>query len=141
MNVKNIKTQFLSFLCLSLLWLAGCTTANAPADATANAETTQQVKSLAPARVDIRGTIIQSRYDQGQVTLEVEGFTGSPDSRYSRAYVLVQPITQIVNADGKTISLSELRQGQDVAITLRGGGRGNFVGVGIARKVWLEERY
>ncbi|GAB3528994.1 hypothetical protein GCM10027443_07550 [Pontibacter brevis] len=72
--------------------------------------------------------------------LEVEGFP-SQDSRYNRAYVLVEPITQIVGVDGKPISLSELRQGQNVAILLRNGGMGNLVGMGVARKVWLEEVY
>lgn len=79
-----------------------------------------------------------SRYDQGQVILEVEGFP-SQDSRYNRAYVLVVPTTQIIGIDGQSISLSELRQGQNVAILLRGGGRGSLVGLGVARKVWVEE--
>ncbi|MBA9075877.1 hypothetical protein [Rufibacter quisquiliarum] len=139
MEYKNIRTVFFAFWVVALGWLAGCKTANAPADANAEAATVQY-KSMAPQRVDIRGSIFQSRYDQGQVMLEVEGFGSTPDSRYNRAYVLVLPTTQIVDPEGKTISLSELRQGQDVAIVLRGGGRGNFVGVGVARKVWLEQR-
>ncbi len=78
-----------------------------------------------------------SRYNQGQVVLEVEGVT-SPESRYNRAYVLLLPVTQIVSPTGSSLSLSELRQGQNVAILLRGGGRGNLVGMGVARKVWVE---
>ena len=70
--------------------------------------------------------------------LEVEGIT-SQNSRFTRAYVLVQPSTQIVDTNGQSISLSELQQGQNVAILLRGGGRGNLEGIGIARRIWLEE--
>lgn len=135
MKDRNIRSSLFVFCCLSLWWLAGCTTATAPADATG-----VQYQSMAPARVDVRGAITMSRYDRGQVVLEVEGFGTNPNSRYNRAYVLVEPITQIIGPDGKTVSLSELRQGQDVAIVLRGGGRGTFVGVGVARKVWLEQR-
>lgn len=69
--------------------------------------------------------------------LEVEGFP-SQNSRYNRAYVLVEPVSQIVGADGQSISLSELRQGQNVAVVLRGGGKGNLVGLGVARKIWIE---
>jgi hypothetical protein len=69
--------------------------------------------------------------------LEVEG-TPSQNSRYNRAYVLVLPSTQIVDRDGTSISLSELRQGHDVAILLRSGGKGNLEGIGTARIIWLE---
>ncbi|MFD2999334.1 hypothetical protein ACFS7Z_03090 [Pontibacter toksunensis] len=124
-------------LCLlSTVWLSGCQTSSSTAG-TANTATAEK-RGLAPQRVDIRGSITRSQYDQGQVMLEVEGFP-SPDSRYNRAYVLVQPTTQIIGIDGKSISLSELRQGQNVAILLRNGGQGNFVGLGVARKVWVEE--
>ncbi|MGV3586485.1 MAG: hypothetical protein ACO1OF_05760 [Adhaeribacter sp.] len=77
------------------------------------------------------------QYSQGQVVLEVEGFP-SQDSRYNRAYVLVLPTTQIIGPEGKSISLSELQQGQNVAVLLRSGGKGNLVGMGIARKMWIE---
>jgi 3-dehydroquinate synthase class II len=87
--------------------------------------------------MDVRGSIIRSQYDQGKVMLEVEGVP-SPDTRYDRAYVLVMPTTQIVGPDGQSISLSELRMGQNVAILMRAGGQGNFVGSGIARRVWVE---
>ena len=73
--------------------------------------------------------------------LEVEGLPAQQNTRYSRGYVLVEPITQIIGLDGNFISLSELQQGQNVAILLRGGGNGNFVGVGVARKVWVEEAF
>ncbi len=69
--------------------------------------------------------------------IEVEGVS-SQDSRYNRAYVLVLPVTQIISPEGSSLSLSELRQGQNVAILLRSGGRGNLVGMGVARKVWVE---
>ncbi len=69
--------------------------------------------------------------------IEVEGIS-SQDSRYNRAYVLVLPVTQIISPEGSSLSLSELRQGQNVAILLRSGGRGNLVGMGVARKVWVE---
>ena len=136
MILRNIKQGAIAFFILSTLLLTGCQTGNAPDDAT-NATTTQR-RSLAPERVDIRGSIIRSQYDQGQVMLEVEGIP-SPSSRYNRAFVLVEPTTQIIGLDGRSISLSELRQGQNVAIFLRSGGQGNIVGLGVARKVWLEE--
>lgn len=72
--------------------------------------------------------------------LEVEGFP-SQESRYNRAYVLVLPTTQIISPEGDPVSLSELQQGQNVAILLRSGGKGNLVGMGIARKMWVEEFY
>ncbi|WP_162052152.1 hypothetical protein [Pontibacter pamirensis] len=135
MGIKKIQQSIIAFCFLTTLGLTGCQTSTAPVG-TANAPVTGN--NRAPQRVDIRGSIIMSRYDQGQVMLEVEGFP-SQSSRYNRAYVLVQPITQIVGPDGQSISLSELRQGQNVAILLRGGGQGNLVGLGVARKVWVEE--
>jgi hypothetical protein len=134
MNTIQRILTVLSFL--TFLWLTGCSTSKAPD----NGSTATENKSLAPKRVDIRGNIIMSRYDQGQVVLEVEGFP-SPDSRYTRAYVLVTPITQIIDKDGRTMSLNELHQGQNVAIQLRAGGDGTFVGIGVARKMWIEESF
>ncbi|WP_147294275.1 hypothetical protein [Pontibacter diazotrophicus] len=125
----------LAFCFLITLGITGCQTSTARVG-TANAPTANN--KMAPQRVDIRGSIIMSRYDQGQVILEVEGFP-SQYSRFDRAYVLVLPTTQIVGPDGQSISLSELRQGQNVAIQLRGGGQGNLVGLGVARQVWVEE--
>lgn len=122
---------------LSTVWTTGCQTSTAP---TGTANTTTAEKRLAPQRVDVRGSIIRSRYDQNQVVLEVEGVP-SPETRYNRAYVLVKPTTQIIDAGGRSISLSELRQGQNVAILMRGGGRGNMVGLGIARIVYVEEAF
>ena len=125
-------------LCLltSSAWLSGCQTG---AGTTGSASTaTAENRNLAPQRVDIRGSIIRRHYDQGQVMLEVDGFP-SQYSRYNRAYVLVLPTTQIIDTDGQTISLSELQQGQNVAVLLRGGGEGNLLGVGVARKLWVEE--
>lgn len=121
---------------MAALWLVGCQTGSAPAG-TADTET-EEYKSLAPQRVDIRGSIVASRYTDGQVVLEVERLSHSPDSRYERAYVLVQPTAQLISTDGRSLGISELRQGQNVAILLRGGGRGTGVGVGIARKLWIE---
>lgn len=133
---RKILQQALAAFCLfATIWMSGCQTSTNASTATA------ENRSLAPKRVDVRGSITMRRYDQGQVILEVDGFP-SPDSRYKRAYVLVEPITQIVGPDGGSISLSELQQGQNVAVLLRGGGRGNnFVGMGVARKLWVEERY
>lgn len=122
-------------IALGSLTLAGCQSSNVAG--TADATT----KSLAPQRVDIRGSITRSRYDQGQVMLEVEAFGNSPDSRYNQAYVLVLPTAQLIGPDGQTLSISELRQGQNVAIVLRGGGQGTFTGLGVARKVWVEDRF
>lgn len=128
--MKQIQHVLVALLFFSALWLTGCSS-SAPNGTTGN-------RSQAPQRVDIRGSIMSRQYDQGQVILEVEAFGQSTDSRYNRAYVLVLPTTQIVNPEGKSISLSELQQGQHVAILLRGGGQGNFVGLGIARKLWVE---
>lgn len=72
--------------------------------------------------------------------LEVDGFP-SQGSRYNRAYVLVLPTTQIIGPDGKSVGLNELQQGQRVAVLLRSGGRGNLVGLGIARKMWVAEGF
>jgi hypothetical protein len=69
--------------------------------------------------------------------LEVDS-NASTDSRYRRAYVLVMPSTQIADVEGRSISLSELQQGQNVAILLRSGSKGNIVGMGVARKIWVE---
>ncbi|MBF9254733.1 hypothetical protein I2I11_15615 [Pontibacter sp. 172403-2] len=136
MRIKNIQCSLVVFCFLANMGMTGCQTSTAPAGI-ANTETAEN-RSLAPRRVDIRGSIIMSRYNQGQVMLEVEG-SPSPDTRYDRAYVLVVPTTQIIGIDGQAISLSELRQGQNVAILLRNGGKGNFVGLGVARKVWIED--
>lgn len=137
MRINYIRQGVAAFCLLTTVCMAGCQTSTAPAG-TASTESAEN-RSLSPRRVDIRGSIIRSQYDQGQVILEVEGVPSQQFSRYNRAYVLVEPITQIVGIDGQSISLSELRQGQNVAILLRGGGNGNFVGVGVARKVWVEE--
>lgn len=137
MGMKHIKQILVASCLLTTVCLTACQTSTAPTG-TADTETSEY-KSLAPRRVDIRGSIIRSQYDQGQIILEVEGVPSQQYSRYNRAYVLVEPITQIIGINGQSISLSELRQGQNVAILLRGGGNGNFVGVGVARKVWVEE--
>ena len=129
-----MKYYTMLLLCLGITWLSACQGSQAPADAT-----TENRKSLAPERVDIRGSIIANRYSDGQVVLEVEGIPPSINSTYDRAYVLVLPTTQIVDQQGRSISYNELRQGQNVAILLRGGGRGNRVGIGVARRVWLED--
>ncbi|MFB9863072.1 hypothetical protein [Rufibacter immobilis] len=147
--MKKIKILwgYLLFSVLCSVYLLGCqATAPAGPDATANATTadstaTEAPVSLAPKRVDLRGTITRRVYDRGQVTIEVEGFTDVQQSRYSRGYVLVTPTTQIISEEGRTISLSELYEGQNVAILMRGGGRGNFVGLGVARKMWIEPRF
>ncbi|WP_018478784.1 hypothetical protein [Pontibacter roseus] len=134
MKMRKKRTRYGILAFLFAVWLTGCQTSTAPA----RTETSTR-KSLAPQRVDIRGSIIRSQYNEGQVVLEVEAFGTSPDSRYNRAYVLVLPTAQMLDTEGNPISVSELRQGQHVAILLRGGGRGNFVGMGVARKLWLEE--
>ncbi len=132
--MKKLQRILAAVYLLATVCITGCQTSSAPTGAANRAEN----RSLAPQRVDIRGSISRSQYDQGQVILEVEGFP-SQNSRYNRAIVLVLPVTQIVGPDGTSISLSELRQGQNIAILLRGGGQGNLVGMGIARKVWVEE--
>jgi hypothetical protein len=136
MVINNIQHSLAAFCFLATVWVTGCQTSSAPPGTSDTA--TADNKSLAPQRVDIRGSIIMRRYNQGQVMLEVEGFP-TQDTRYNRAYVLVVPTTQIIDADGQSVSLSELQQGQNVAILLRGGGKGNLVGLGVARKLWVEE--
>ncbi len=138
MEIKNVQRALVPLCLLLAFLLTACQKATAPAG-TANTETTDN-KRLSPERVDIRGSIIRNRYNQGQVMLEVEG-TPSQYSRFNRAYVLVLPTTQIIGTDGKSISLSELQQGQNVAVLLRSGGQGNLEGIGIARKIWVEEVY
>ena len=122
-----------------MFWLTGCKTSDSTTKTTSTA--TEERKSLAPQRVDIRGQIVVSRYNEGQVVMEIEGRAPSPDSRYDRAYVLVLPTTEIIDTEGKHISMSELTQGQNAAVLLRGRGKGDFVGMGVARKIWLEEFY
>ena len=133
MGYKNVKPGWVTLCLILAVWLSACQTSNAP---TADSATTEQ-KSLAPERVDIRGSITMRRYSQGQVMLEIEGFP-SQNTRYDRAYVLVLPTTQIIGPDGRSVGLSELQQGQKVAVLLRSGGRGNMVGMGVARKMWVE---
>ncbi|PRY10145.1 hypothetical protein CLV24_11562 [Pontibacter ummariensis] len=132
MGVKHIHQGLLAISLLASLWLAGCQGSTTPMGTAAGN------RNGVPQRVDIRGIINTSRYDQGQVVLEVEG-TPSQYSRYDRAFVLVLPTTDVVDGNGNSISLSELQRGQNVAILLRSGGEGNMVGMGVARKVWVEE--
>lgn len=139
MGKKHIQQSLVFLFFLGSLWLTGCQTSTAPAGSADTATTGN--RNLPPQRVDIRGSIVTSRYNEGQVALEVEAFGNSPDSRYNRAYVLVLPTTQIVGPDGQSMSLHELRQGQNVAIILRGGGEGDFVGLGVARKMWVGETF
>jgi hypothetical protein len=135
MKMNHIKQALLTLFILGALSLTACRTGTAPAGSGTDS------RSLSPQRVDIRGSIIATRYSDGQVILEVEALAPSADSRYNRAYVLVTPTAQMVDTDGQPISISELFQGQKVAILLRGGGQGNLVGVGVARKLWIEEGY
>ncbi|MEJ8803882.1 hypothetical protein [Pontibacter sp. H249] len=136
--MKQIE-QYLVVLCfLGILWLTGCARGTTP---TGSAGTTTENVNRAPQRVDIRGQVITSRYSDGQVILEVERLSPSPQSRYDRAYVLVLPTAQMVGANGQSISISEFQQGQTVAILLRGGGQGSRVGLGIARKIWVEDSF
>lgn len=131
MKIKHIQQSVVAILLLITLGFTSCRTTTTPA----------VNRNMAPQRVDIRGSIVSSRYSEGQVVLEVENFMPSTDSRYDRAYVLVMPTAQMFGQDGKSIVVSELSQGQNVAILLRGGGRGNRVGVGVARKLWIEDRF
>ena len=132
--MKHLR-QFLVVLFLfTAFWVTGCQTSATTAG-------TEENRSLAPQRVDIRGSIVSSRYSEGQTVLEVEAFSPSPNSLYDRAYVLVLPTAQIIGRNGEPISLSELQMGQNVAILLRAGGKGNRVGIGVARKLWVEDRY
>ncbi|MBB6610627.1 hypothetical protein H7F15_06235 [Pontibacter sp. Tf4] len=131
------KSYILTLLfLLSTAWLSGCRTST---------ETTSTTRDgfnpLAPERVDVRGIITMSRYREGQIILEVEGRGPSTYSRYDRAYVLVLPTTDIVGLDGKSVYMNELLQGVNVAIMLRGRGKGEFEGVGVATKIWIEEFY
>jgi hypothetical protein len=132
MKKEQLARILMTLFCLATIWLSACRTSTAPAGTAAERE------SLAPQRVDIRGTITMRRYDQGQLILEVEGFGPTADSRYTRAYVLVRPTAQIIGPDGGSVSLSEIQQGQRAAILLRGRGQGDAVGMGIARKMWIE---
>ena len=134
--MNNIHKLIISILLLGIMWLGSCQTGSTPAGTA-----TDENKSLAPERVDIRGSIIASRYSDGQVVLEIEGVPPAPGSRYDRAYVLVLPTVQIIDPEGDVINFNELRQGQNVAILLRGGGQGNRVGVGVARRIWVEDIY
>ncbi|WP_162426014.1 hypothetical protein [Pontibacter pudoricolor] len=136
MENRHITQRLLTILLISIVLLSGCRTSTA----TENTET-ENKRSLAPQRVDIRGQIVMLRYHEGQFVMEVEGRAPSPDSRYNRAYVLVLPTTEIIGLDGKSVNMNELTQGQNVAVLLRGQGEGDFVGVGVARKMWLEEFY
>jgi len=138
MILKRIKQTTAILFLLVTLSLAGCQTGNLPAEAVA---TETEPQSLAPEFVDVRGSVVRRQYNQGQVMLEVENFGSPLDSRYDRAYVLVLPTTQIVDTDGSPISLNELQQGQQVAVQLRSGGKGNSTGTGIARKMWVEDLY
>jgi hypothetical protein len=138
MRIKYVQRALVSFCFLFAFCLTACQKGTAPTGTT-HAETTQK-KRLSPERVDMRGSITRSRYNQGQVMLEVED-TPSQYSRFNRGYVLVLPSTQIVGTDGKSIDLIQLQQGQNVAVLLRGGGQGNLEGIGIARKIWIEEVY
>ncbi|RNI23661.1 hypothetical protein [Rufibacter latericius] len=145
--MKKIKTLTgpLLLSLLTSLFLISCQ-ATAPTSAnTATGETTQESTPdtgprFSPQRVDVRGTITQREYNQGQMLILVEGFTDR-FSRYSRAVVLVTPVTQIVGLDGKTISLSELQNGQQVAVQFRGRYRESVTGFSaqaVARKMWIE---
>lgn len=139
MTMKHIPHFSIALFFVIAICLSGCQT-NTPPVASAEKETTGS-KSLAPKRVDIRGNILRSRYQDGQVILEIEGRIPTPDSRYDRAFVLVLPTTQIVGLDGRSLNMNELIQGQNVAILLRGGGQGNSEGIGVARKMWIEPYY
>lgn len=134
MKAKHIQKVLASLFLISFFWLTGCQTGNAPANTAVN-------RNLPPERVDIRGSIFASRYNEGQVVLEVEGTPGQLNTRYDRAYVLVLPTAQLIGPEGRAISVSELRQGQNVSILLRGGGQGNRVGVGVARKLWVQDAF
>ncbi|WP_181307365.1 hypothetical protein [Rufibacter sp. XAAS-G3-1] len=128
-------------------YLTACQTmAPVGTDATANATGTDATAEMdtvirySPQRVDVRGVISQREYSQGQMLILVEGVTDQ-NSRFSRAVVLVTPITQIVGLNGRSISLSELQNGQQVAIQFRGRFResiGGFSAQATARKMWIE---
>ncbi|WP_197088592.1 hypothetical protein [Rufibacter radiotolerans] len=137
-----------SYILLSLLtvWLFSCQTAapagSAPAESAATTtedSTEAPIPRLSPKRVDIRGYITQREYNQGQVVIFVEG-TLDQDSQFSRALVLVTPITQVIGPDGKSRTLSELAIGQYVSILFRGRFRqgAGFSAQATARKLWIE---
>ena len=134
MKIINVQQAILAIFLLFTICITSCQTSNVPANTNTS---TANRKNLPPQRVDIRGNIINRHYSQGQVMLEVEGLT-SQNTRFNRAFVLVLPTSQIVDVSGSTISLSELQIGQNVAILLRAGGKGNLVGMGVARKMWVE---
>lgn len=134
MRKINLNNTLIGLGLLILLGLGACQTSTGT---TAGTGTQLNI----PQRVDIRGSIVSTRYSDGQIMVEVENYSPSPDSRYDRAFVLVQPVAQLFGPDGQSISINELRQGQQVAILLRGGGRGNRIGVGMARKLWVLERF
>ena len=136
MRTKYKPQILLTLLFFAALCLGGCSTSVASGSTEAEGN-----RSLAPDRVDIRGQIVMLRYHEGQFVLEVEGRAPSPNSRYNRAYVLVLPTTEIIGLDGKGVNMNELTQGQNVAVLLRGQGEGDFVGMGVARKMWIEEPY
>jgi hypothetical protein len=136
MKNRHIIQRLLTILLVSIVFLSGCRSSSA----TENTGT-ENNRSLAPQRVDIRGQIVMLRYHEGQYVMEVEGRAPSPNSRYNRAYVLVLPTTEITGLDGQSVNMNELTQGQNVAVLLRGQGEGDFVGMGVARKMWLEEFY
>jgi hypothetical protein len=136
MKNRHITQTLLTILLVSIAFLSGCRSSTA----TENTGT-ENNRSLAPQRVDIRGQIVMLRYHEGQYVMEVEGRAPSPNSRYNRAYVLVLPTTEITGLDGQSVNMNELTQGQNVAVLLRGQGEGDFVGMGVARKMWLEEFY
>ncbi|WP_439882649.1 hypothetical protein ACSX1A_05650 [Pontibacter sp. MBLB2868] len=136
--MKHLQHILIVGLILGMAGISGCRTGSAAGGSDATAA---ESRSLAPQRVDIRGSIVTTRYNEGQVVLEVEAFAPSLNSLYDRAYVLVLPTAQLIGSNGQPISLSELRMGQTVAILLRGGGNGNRVGVGVARKLWVEDSF
>lgn len=104
------------------------------------ASATDTLVRYSPQRVDVRGVITQREYNQGQMLLLVEGVTDA-NTRFSRAVVLVTPLTQIVGLEGRSVSLSELQNGQQVAIQFRGRFRESVTGFSAqatARKMWIE---
>jgi hypothetical protein len=118
--------------------MAPVSTDTTATDATAEMDT---IIRYSPQRVDIRGTITQREYSQGQMLILVEGVSDPGNSRFNRAVVLVTPITQIVGMNGRSISLSELQNGQQVAILFRGRYRESITGFSAqatARKMWIE---
>lgn len=149
MNHNKLRSLWLALWILLAAWFAGCQTTSlssenpneevAPATAENEEATSGEFRSMAPDRVDVRGFINRKVYHEGQLTIFVEGTRGQ-GALYDRAWVLVTPITQIMGKNGKRISLSELSEGQRVAVTLRGRGQqlGTFAGRGIANRLWVE---